>query len=130
MDEATLTIGQVADRTDLNVSAIRYYEARGLLPKAERVGGRRRFPEDTLERLGVIDVAKRAGFALEDVRILLDASDRGEPAHEQLRALAERKLPDVEALLRRAEAMRDWLTAATDCDCETLDACGLFMDRA
>ena len=57
---------------------------------------------------------------------MLSSTDRGAPAHEQLRTLAARKLPEVEALIERAEAMRDWLSAAEECGCETLDACALF----
>lgn len=121
-----LTIGQVADAAGLRTSAIRYYEARGLLPEPVRVGGQRRYTEGTLRRLGFLDVAKRAGFTLEEVRVLFEAADRGGPAHERLRALAERKLPGVEALIERAQEMKRWLDAATGCGCETLEACGLF----
>jgi MerR family redox-sensitive transcriptional activator SoxR len=126
MDDATLTIGQVAQRAGLNVSAIRYYEAQGLLPEAPRLGGQRRYTEETLARLGVIDVAKRAGFSLDDIRTLLTASDAGKPAHTQLQELARRKLPEVEELIARADAVRRWLTTATGCGCETLDVCALF----
>lgn len=126
MDETTLTIGEVAQRARLNASAIRYYERHGLLAEPERVSGRRRYGDEVLERLRVIEVAKRAGFSLDEVGVLLSASDQGEPAHEQLRALAHRKLPEVEELIARAEAMREWLSAAADCGCETLDVCGLF----
>lgn len=125
--DATLPIGEVARRAGVNVSAIRFYEKKGLLPEPERLGGRRRYGEDTIDRLGAIDVAKRAGFSLEEIGTLLDSIDRGEPAHVPLRALAVRKLPDVEALITRAEAMRGWLTVASDCDCESLDRCGLFV---
>ena len=129
MDDATLTIGEVAQRAGLNVSAIRYYEAQGLLPDAPRVSGQRRYGEETLARLGVIDVAKRAGFSLDEVRTLLTASDAGEPAHEQLRELARRRLPEVEELIARADAVRRWLTTATGCGCETLDVCALFAQE-
>lgn len=128
MNEATLTIGQIAQRAGLNVSAIRYYETRGLLPKAPRVGGQRRYGQDTLARLGVIDVAKRAGFTLDDIRVLLDAGDAGEPAHEELQRLAQRKLPQVDELIARAERVRGWLTTATGCGCQDLDVCGLFAE--
>ena len=130
MHDATLTIGQVADRAGINSSAIRYYERHGLLPAAERVRGQRRFTEQTVRRLGVIDVAKRAGFSLEEVRALLVATDEGEPAHAQLQALALRKLPEVEALIARAESMRRWLTTASGCGCSTLDVCALFEEGA
>jgi MerR family redox-sensitive transcriptional activator SoxR len=126
MTEATLSIGEVAERAGVNVSAIRYYERNGLLPEPERESGQRRYTSETIRRLGTIDVAKRAGFSLAEVRTLLASTDAGAPAHEQLRALAERKLPEVEALIERAEAMRGWLSAAAACGCESLDACALF----
>jgi MerR family transcriptional regulator, redox-sensitive transcriptional activator SoxR len=126
MDDGTLTIGQVAKRAGLNLSAIRYYEAKGLLPEAPRISGQRRYGEDALARLGVIDVAKRAGFSLNDIRVLLDASEAGEPAYERLRELARRKLPEVEELIDRAERVRGWLQTATGCGCNTLDVCALF----
>jgi MerR family redox-sensitive transcriptional activator SoxR len=126
MTEATLRIGQVAERAGISVSAIRFYERRGLLPEPDRLAGQRRYPLETVQRLGIIEAAKQAGFSLAEVGVLLSSTDRGAPAHEQLRALAERKLPEVEALIERAEAMRDWLSAAEKCGCETLDACALF----
>jgi MerR family transcriptional regulator, redox-sensitive transcriptional activator SoxR len=129
MDDATLSIGQVAGRTRLNVSAIRYYETEGLLPEALRVGGRRRYSEDVFARLGVIDVAKRAGFSLDDIRTLLEAGDAGEPAHAALQELAGRKLPEVEELIDRAQAVRAWLRTATSCGCDSLDVCALFGDE-
>jgi MerR family redox-sensitive transcriptional activator SoxR len=129
MDDATLTIGQVAKCAGLNVSAIRYYEAEGLLPEAPRVAGQRRYTEETLGRLGVIDVAKRAGFSLDDIRLLLTAADAGQPAHTRLQELAERKLPEVEELIDRAQAVRRWLVTATGCGCDTLDVCALFTTQ-
>lgn len=130
MDDANLTIGEVAKRAGLNVSAIRFYEAEGLLPEAPRIAGQRRYGDETLSRLGVIDVAKRAGFSLDDIRVLLHAADKGEPAHNQLQDLAARKLPEVEELIRRAEIVRAWLATATSCGCDTFDACALFSDAS
>ncbi len=130
MDDSTLTIGEIARRAGLNVSAIRYYEAEGLLPEAPRVAGERRYGGETLDRLGVIDVAKRAGFSLDDIRVLLESSDKGEPAHNRLQELAERKLPEVDELIRRAELVRAWLKTATNCGCDTFDACALFSDAS
>jgi MerR family redox-sensitive transcriptional activator SoxR len=79
-----------------------------------------------IRRLEVLDVAKRAGFSLDEARLLMERSDAGSPAFESMRELAARKLPDVEALIARAEEMRSWLLTATDCSCQTLDVCGLF----
>lgn len=126
MQEATLSIGEVADRAGIAVSAIRYYERNGLLPEAERVSGQRRFTDETMQRLGIIDVAKQAGFSLDEVRVLLTSIDEGAPAHVQLQALAARKLPEVDALIERAQRMRGWLSTASACGCESLDSCALF----
>ena len=125
MDE-TLTIGQLAKRFALKTSAIRYYERVGVLPEPSRESGQRRYAADAIKRLEILDVAKRAGFSLDEARVLLRASDAGSPAFESLRKLAARKLPEVEALIVRAQAMRSWLLTATDCSCTTLDVCALF----
>ena len=125
MDE-TLTIGRLAQRFGLNTSAIRYYEANGILPEPARVSGQRRYGPDAVRRLQVLDVAKRAGFSLDEARLLLQSAQAGSPAFETLRDLAARKLPEVEALIERAQAMRAWLLTANDCSCTSLDACALF----
>ena len=125
-ETATLRIGEVAVRAGVRVSLVRYYDRIGLLPAAERVSGQRRYGPEAIRRLEVIEVAKRAGFSLDEARLLLQTADAGTPTFEAVRALAERKLPEVEALIARATDMRTWLTAATDCSCTTLDVCGLF----
>lgn len=126
IDGATLTIGQLARRFALNTSAIRYYEANGILPEPVRKSGQRRYGPDAVRRLEVLDVAKRAGFTLDEARVLLQSAEAGTPAFESLRDLAARKLPEVDALISRAQAMRTWLLTATDCSCTTLDVCALF----
>jgi DNA-binding transcriptional MerR regulator len=126
MTEATLSIGEVAAKARISVSAIRFYERRGLLPVAERVAGRRRFGPDTVRRLEIIAVGKRAGFSLEEIRRLLDSIDRRAPAHEQLQTLAAGKLPEIDAAIERAQAKREWLAAARVCGCDSLDDCVLF----
>jgi MerR family redox-sensitive transcriptional activator SoxR len=128
-DDTRLTIGQLARGIGINASAIRFYERERLLPAPEREGGQRRYTSAAVRRLQVIDIAKRAGFTLEEIRLLLEADDGDSPAHERLAALAERKLPEVEALIVRAEAMRDWLEIATNCDCPSIDLCALFDQR-
>ena len=81
---------------------------------------------DATRRLQILAVAKRAGFTLDETRTLLRRADAGTPAFESLRELAARNLPEVDALVARAEAMRAWLLSATDCSCTTLDVCARF----
>jgi MerR family transcriptional regulator, redox-sensitive transcriptional activator SoxR len=126
MDDSPLTIGALASRFGLNTSAIRYYERVGVLPEPARESGQRRYGTDAVRRLEVLQVAKRAGFTLDETRVLLRSAQAGTPAFEALRELAALKLPEVEALITRAEAMRDWLLTASDCSCRSLDVCALF----
>jgi MerR family transcriptional regulator, redox-sensitive transcriptional activator SoxR len=93
-----------------------------------RVSGQRRYDADVLRRLAIIDVAQRAGCSLEEIAELFSAAD--EPASDRLRALAARKLPEIERLIERARAVHRWLGVASACECETLDVCALFDDRA
>jgi MerR family transcriptional regulator, redox-sensitive transcriptional activator SoxR len=90
VNDATLTIGEVARLVGVNASAIRYYESIGVLPEPERDHGQRRYTRETIWRLQVIDIAKRAGFSLDDARQLLETENGGLLAHEQPHDLAER----------------------------------------
>jgi MerR family redox-sensitive transcriptional activator SoxR len=118
-----LLIGALARRAGVRPSTIRYYESIGLLPEPERVAGRRHYSEDTLRTLAVIGTAQRAGLSLDEIRELLAAPDA---VSERLRAIATRKLPEVDALIERARLVRTWLEAAADCRCPTLEECPLF----
>jgi DNA-binding transcriptional MerR regulator len=90
------------------------------------VNGQRRYGPEAVKRLGVLEVAKRAGFTLDEAKLLLQRTDAGDPAFAALRDLAARKLPEVEALIARAQEVRDWMVVASDCSCTSLDVCGLF----
>jgi MerR family redox-sensitive transcriptional activator SoxR len=122
--KSSLTIGELARLTDRRASSIRYYEEIGLLPEPRRVSGQRRYPPEAVRSLTVIDTAQRAGLTLEEIKPLL----AGEA--ETLREIAERKLPELEALIERAEVARRWLEAAARCECPTLDDCRLFEPGA
>jgi MerR family transcriptional regulator, redox-sensitive transcriptional activator SoxR len=127
-DEARLTIGQVAERAGVNTSRIRFYERVGVLPQPERIAGQRRYGEEVLHRLSIIDVAQRAGLALEEIAPLTGPGNRGAEAGRHIRRLADDKLPRIDALIARAQAVRHWLEVAQSCDCASVDVCGLFVD--
>ena len=122
-----LAIGEVAARAGMSTSRIRYYEARGLLPEPERAAGQRRYREDVLRRLAIIDAAQRVGFNLEEIRDLLGSRDQ--PAHERLRQLALLKLPELDELIARATSVRRVLVMCSRCSCESIDVCRMFDDR-
>ncbi len=124
--DTPLLIGELATRLGLNPKTIRYYEEIGLLPEPERVSGQRRYDDTVLRRLAVIDVAQRAGLSLDEIRELVEHGN--DPMNERLRELAARRLPEIDALIERAQRVRLWLEAAQECGCRRIDDCALFDD--
>jgi len=123
-----LTIGQVASRTGLRASALRYYESRGLLPKASRIGGKRVYEDSVLERLAIIELAKTAGFQLDEIRATLLYGGETRPS-AQWKALAKAKQPELEAEMKRLMITKYVLTRMSACSCATLEECGrAFLD--
>jgi MerR family redox-sensitive transcriptional activator SoxR len=115
----------VAERAGVATSAIRYYESVGLLPPADRVGGQRRYRQPVLDQLAFIRVAQSLGFTLAEIVALFGPADAtAEPLPERWRALARRKIEDVDALMHRAEGMRRLLyRGLSRCDCPTREEC-------
>ncbi len=118
-----LTIGAVARRSGLGPSALRYYESAGLLPPPLRVGGQRRYDAGVLDRLAVIRLVRGAGFTIAETRTLLHGIAPDTPPPDRWRRLAAARLPEVEALIARAQGMRRILETGLRCECATLDDC-------
>ncbi|HJZ26694.1 MAG TPA: MerR family transcriptional regulator, partial [Streptosporangiaceae bacterium] len=125
-----LAIGQLAKMAGKRPSLIRYYEQIGLLPQPVRVRGQRRYDAGTVRTLAVIDTAQRAGLVLDEIKVLLAASPDDRSAIDRLREVADRKLPEIVALIERAELVRSWLESAAQCECPNLNECALFDDPA
>jgi MerR family transcriptional regulator, redox-sensitive transcriptional activator SoxR len=124
-----MSIGEVVHRAGLRPSALRYYEGVGLLPAPERTNGRRRYDgevlREVLERLAVVRVAQQAGFTISEIKTLLNGFSNDTPPSERWRLLAEEKLPEVDALIERAQGMKDLLERGLRCECLRLEDCAL-----
>ena len=121
---AQLTISQVARQIRLRPSAIRYYERIGLLPRAERLSGQRRYDSTVLYRLAIIHRARQLGFTLSEIRHLFFGF-RDARASERWRTLSKRKLAELDQLMDGIKAVRGVLKKLmTKCRCDTLDQCG------
>src|SRR5437762_13664706 len=103
---ASMTIGEVARRTGLRTSAIRYYEKIGLLPKTQRISGQRRYERGVFNYLAVIDVAKRAGFRVDEMRHLFHGFGRGIPAFHRCQVLRQGKTAERADLIARAKKVK------------------------
>jgi MerR family transcriptional regulator, redox-sensitive transcriptional activator SoxR len=125
---ASLTIGQVAAAAGLQTSAIRYYEDAGVLPTPARVGGKRRYDHETIDRLLLIRFCRRLGFRVSDMRGLLVDAD-GTRAKDVWRRLVDARLSEVTALIKGARAVERVLRESRDCDCVTLDSCRFLREE-
>lgn len=109
-----MKIGELAERTGLAASRIRFYEASGLIgPVMRRANGYRDYPPETASVLEMIDSAQRAGFSLEQIRHLLPIGDARWDHGELLLALRA-KVAEIEALQQRLRQNRARLLAAID----------------
>ncbi len=125
--DATLSIGQVAERAGIETSAVRYYESLGLLPRPARVGGKRRFTADVLDRLALVALAKEAGFSMREIRQLVGDYAPGSPPAERWKKLATRKLEELDAAAERIHRMRRVLKVALASGCLSLQDCAHLL---
>ena len=105
-----LTIGNVAQRAGVRNSAVRYYEARGLLKPAARLpNGYRIYGEDTIDLLSFVRRAQALGITLREIRRLLDLSRRGQRPCAEVKQLARQHLTDLELKIRELKLLRQQL---------------------
>jgi MerR family copper efflux transcriptional regulator len=105
-----LTIGRLASRAGVGIDTVRFYERARLLPPPGRTAsGYRTYGEEDVARLRFIRRAKALGFTLEEIGELLELS-RGKGSRAAVKALAERRLRDLEARIRELTVMRDALS--------------------
>jgi len=126
-----LTISEVARQVGLQASAIRYYERIGLLPRAPRMSGQRRYDTTALYRLAIIQRARQLGFTLTEIRHLFFGFRNITRASERWRTLSQRKLAELDRLMDGIKAVRGLLkNMMTKCRCDTLDQCGKGIFRS
>lgn len=134
MDESEeLAIGAVAERSGLAVSALRFYEAHGLISAARTDGGQRRYPRVVLRRLAVIRAAQQVGFSLAEIVSMLDGlPDDHHVTEAEWRRLAKGWRPEIDERIRVLERLRDQLDRCIGCGCLSMKTCRMANpeDRA
>lgn len=131
--DTELAIGEVSERSGLAVSAIRFYEERGLIASARTPGGQRRFRRDVLRRLAFIQAAQRVGLTLDEIGAALDTlpADAG-PSGAEWKQLSASWRPLLDERIALLTALRDQLDHCIGCGCLSLERCRLSNpgDRA
>ncbi len=126
-DFSGFSIGEVAKRSGLAASAIRYYETLGLISSQRTEGGQRRYTDDALLALKYISFAQEAGFTLHEIALLNDPALPGSPLFGRWKQLAERKMEELDSVIARAQHTKKLLRFAIDCRCTKAEECGLLQ---
>jgi MerR family redox-sensitive transcriptional activator SoxR len=116
-------IGEVARRAGVAPSALRYYEREGLVPSPARSANRRIYDPQVIGRIRIIQLARDAGFSIAETRAFVgNCSGDGLPS-ARWRAMANRKVKELDALIARAAHMKRLLMSSFRCGCSTIQDC-------
>jgi len=128
-----LTIGELARRTGLTVSAIRFYEERGLVAPIRTGGNQRRFLRSDIRRLSFALIAQRLGLTVGEIEAELATLPNGRaPNRDDWRTISAHLRARLDARIDMLERTRDMLDGCIGCGCLSLDRCALYNpgDRA
>jgi len=122
-----LTIGALADRTGVAHSALRFYEAEGLIHAMRSAGNQRRYPREVLRRVSFIRVAQQVGLSLEEIREALGSLPGNRtPNAKDWERLSRSWRPRIDARIEMLERLRDRLDGCIGCGCLSLQVCKLM----
>lgn len=122
-----LTIGDLADRTGLAVSAIRFYETHGIVKPLRNSGGHRRYDKADLRRLSFAMIAQRLGFSLSDIAAhMAHLPPHKAPSKADWARISTTMRTDITDRISQLETLRDKLDGCIGCGCLSLEACALY----
>jgi len=125
--EHELSIGAVADRTGVAPSALRFYEAEGLISSTRTGGNQRRYHREVLRRVSFIRVAQRVGLSLEEIHEALSSlPDSRTPTQEDWTRLSQAWQPRLDDQIKLIERIKDRLDVCIGCGCLSPKACKLL----
>jgi len=124
---SALTIGELSARSGVAPSALRFYEAQGLIASERTTGNQRRYARSTLRRVALIQAGRAAGIPLADLRSAFATlpSDRT-PSRRDWERLSRSWRSEIDARLAALHALRDRLTTCIGCGCLSIDRCTLL----
>ncbi len=125
--ESELTIGAVSQRAGVATSALRFYEAEGLIQATRSPGGQRRYRRDTLRRVSFIRVAQQVGLRLDEIHAALASlPENRTPNAKDWERLSASWRPRIDAQIALLERLRDRLGGCIGCGCLSLGSCQLL----
>ncbi|MEM7256362.1 MAG: redox-sensitive transcriptional activator SoxR [Pseudomonadota bacterium] len=133
MPDSMVSIGVIAKRTGLSVSAVRFYESSGLLSAHRGAGGRRIFPRSAIRRVSFILISQQLGYSLDEIRqVLKTLPAERTPTKADWEKLSRRFSTDIDERIERLTRLKNSLSACIGCGCLSLKSCALYnaQDKA
>ena len=121
-----LTIGELATRSGVSQSALRFYEREGLIAARRTEGNQRRYPSVTLRRVALVQAGKAAGIPLDRIRAALETLPDEKPTKRDWDRLSRSWASELDERIATLEAIRTRLTTCIGCGCLSLQTCGLL----
>jgi DNA-binding transcriptional MerR regulator len=118
-----MKIGELATRTGVNASAIRYYEKLSLVPAPYRLSGQRRYTDEALYRVLLIRFARDMDFSLAEIKIFLSGLNDKTTVGKRWKRLAHSKIKQVDETVLRARRLKSLLEHLLQCRCASLRQC-------
>jgi MerR family transcriptional regulator, redox-sensitive transcriptional activator SoxR len=126
-NDGWIAIGELARRSGLAASALRFYEAQGLIAGGRSEGGRRQYPKSVLRRIGFIRAAQTVGLDLGQIRAALASLPEGRtPTKADWARLARDWGPQLDARIVALQRLRSQLDSCIGCGCLSLKSCALY----
>ena len=129
MAEATWTVGRVAQRCGVRVSALHFYERKGLISSWRNAGNQRRYKADVVRRVAVIKAAQKMGISLDEIReAFASLPESRTPNARDWARLSRFWRRDLDARIAYLERLRDHLTGCIGCGCLSMSNCPLYNE--
>lgn len=121
-----LTVGQVAARSGVAVTALHFYESKGLIKSNRNPGNQRRYPREVLRRVALIKVAQRLGIPLAEIgSALQQLPDHRAPSAVDWQRLSQQWSRELDERIKQLTLLRDRLDGCIGCGCLSMEACPL-----
>lgn len=126
-DQHALSVGQVAERSGVAVTALHFYEAEGLISSTRTAGNQRRYEREVLRRVAFVRASQRVGIPLRRIKEALDRLPEGRtPTRRDWARLSAAWRDDLDERIARLQHLRDNLTGCIGCGCLSLKLCALM----
>ena len=129
MSQANWSVGGVAARCGVNVSALHFYEKKGLIRSWRSVGNQRRYKSDVLRRISVIKAAQKMGISLEEIKqAFTTLPESRTPTAKDWESLSTRWRESLNARIEYLQRLRDSLSGCIGCGCLSLKVCPIYNE--